>query len=287
MFSGYMAYFAGGFGNIGFSDFSIIDFLSFLPTLVITGLNIIFDNFLRVVGNILIRLIAPNFLGFLVSFLLYKIPNFGNVLPNFLLTSIVLNLSIILWFIGLILLLSNTPQKWWIPFVLQLLGVLLFSIIAIAMSIKGITPSTNIHPAIPAIILYMNNIIFLLIGIGGILLSFLLIGMTIARETIRYKYLSKIIKIELSQRISSLEKWHIQDTVKETKSVLFDLFKQKQNSNSNYIYEPNGSLDLVASFRRVSAVYIHELDEIPSENGRLVLIANNIIYSIEIKSGKK
>lgn len=287
MVGGYMAYFSGGFGNIGFGDYSLIDFLFFLPTLTLTGLSIFYDNILRVLGNIFIDFIAPNFAGIIAAYWLYKISNFSNYLPALTITTVLPFISLISWLIGVTTLLSDTPKERWKPFLLQFLGSLLFGITAVVVATRGVpAPSIKIDPILSSAILFLGDLLILITGISGFLILILLVGITIAREAIRYEYLSKVIRIELTQAVPGLERWRVQASEKEHISF-FSLFKSKPLAPTNYQYEPKGAVLLIASLKRVTALYVHQSDVAFKDAGRLFLISNSNISSIEVRSGKK
>jgi len=287
---GYMAYFSGGFGNIGFGDYSLIEFLFFLPTLTVTALSIFYDNFWRVAGNFLLYLIAPNFAGLLIAYWLSRIPDLLNLLsalPLFLITTLFSLISLISWLVGVTMLLSGTRYNQWIPFLLQFLGALLLGITAVMMVTKGIPPpSIHIDPVLLGAILFLGDLLILITGIGGLLLVIILVGITIAREAIKYEYLSKVISMELTQVVSGLEKWRIQ-IPNTAHNSFWSLFKSKEVAPVNYQYNLNGEVLLIASLKRVTALYVHESGGTFIENGRLILVSNNNILSLELKSGKK
>jgi len=135
-------------------------------------------------------------------------------------------------------------------------------------------------------ILLLGDLLMLITGIGGLLLVILLVGITIAREAIKYEYLSKITRMELTQPVPGLDKWRVQ-AQKTAGNTCWGIFKPKQIASNNYQYESNGNALLIASLKRVTAIYVHESDGTFSENGRLFLISNNNIQSLELRSGKK
>lgn len=284
--SGYMAYFAGGFGNIGFGDYSIIDFLFFLPTVMVTGLNMVVVNFWRVLGTFLLYLVGPNFLGFTIAYFFSRNPSWTNHIPNYIFAPTVY-ISFIIWVFGISIFLSENRYKNWIAFLLQLLGSFFFSMAAVGIALKGIVlPFSNISPDIANFILFTGDLIFLITRIGGLLLIILLAGMALAREAINYKYLSQIIRIKMAQAVPGLEKWRLQ-TEDNSKKQMLQLFKPKAIVSSQNEYAIKGDAFLVASLKRVTAVYVNESDNAFPEHGRLFLISNTDIQSIELKSGKK
>jgi len=284
--AGYLAYFAGGFGNIGFGDYSIIDFLFFLPTLAITGLKIVFDNFKRVAINVSLYFIVPNYLGVWLPTQLYKIPNFSRYLPVFFFAPLFLYSVIIAWLIGFNILLSFSNKKLWVAVLLQFVSSLLFSTAAVGMVTLGITPPhLNLDPTLLTILAFGSDLFLLTVGVGTGLLIILLLGMQIARESINSEYLSQIIKVQTVQPIPSLEKWRAME--KSEKNTLWNIFQSKQTIPTNYQYVPEGAALLVASLKRVTAIYIDKSVELSNGRGKLLLISNTTIVSMELKSGKR
>jgi len=280
-----MAYFAGGFGNFGLGDYSVIDFLLFLPTVIITGINIVVDHFWRVLWSFLLYLVVPNIFGILVAYWIYKIPSLVSHLPTVFYQPVIY-ISFVIWIVGLSILLSDQFKKW-LPILLQFLGALFFSVAAVgvAESNTHLTP-INISPTIMNIVLFLGDSIFLITRIIGSLLIILLVGIAIARESIKYKHLSQIIKIALSQELPGLEQWRVQAQSTEDLTI-FSFFRPKYVPTNNYLYVPNGEAFLVATLRNVTAIYINTSDQHFSENGRLLLVSNTDIQSLELKSGKK
>ena len=280
-----MAYFAGGFGNISFGDYSLLDFLFFLPTLAVTGLTIITDNFLRVLAYILLFFITPNFSGLLIASWIFNKTNwFGNLSP--LPISLLFYISFVSWFIGLGLLLSDNTKRW-ISFLAQLLSILLFSLTAVVMVSRGLKPlSPNIDPTIINATAFIGNLFFLFTSIGGVLLIILLIGVTIAKHAVKEKYLSKIVKIQLAKPVQGLERWHVKAPNSAGNNWL-SIFRPSQPTPSYHRYEPKGDVLLVATLKRVTALYVHDADETIRKNGNLILVSNTDIQFLELKSSKR
>lgn len=283
--SGYMAYFAGGFGNIGFGDYTLLDFLFFLPTLAVTGLTIIADNILRVLAYILFFVITPNFVGLLIAFWIFNQTDWlGDLSP--LLISLLFYISLVSWFIGVTLLLSDSTKRW-ISFLTQLLSILLFSITSVVLVSRGLKPlAPNIDPTIISVIAFIGNLFFLFTSIGGLLLILLLIGTTIARQAVKEKYLSKIIRVQLAKPVQGLERWRV-EAPNTGENNWFSLLKPSQPDQSNHRYEPKGDVLLVATLKRVTAFYVHDAEETNGKNGNLILVSNADIQSLELKSAKK
>lgn len=284
--SGYLAYFTGGFGNIGFRDYSIIDFLFFLPTLAVAGLKIVYDNIKRVIISVFLYFIVPNYLGVWLSSLLYRIQDFASHLPAFFFTPLFLYSVIVAWLIGFNILLSFSYKKLWTAVLLQFMSSLLFSTAAVGMVALRITPPPlSIDSTLLTILVFGGDLFLLTVGVGAVLLIILLLGMQIAKESISSEYLSQIIKVQAVQPIPSLEKWRVVE--KPEKNTLWNIFKSKQTISTTYQYALEGAALLVASLKSVTAIYIDKSEELPNGRGKLLLIPNANILSLELRSGKR
>jgi hypothetical protein len=118
-------------------------------------------------------------------------------------------------------------------------------------------------------------------------------GIWMAQLATKEKLLSRLTKIVLKQSIQIPGMRQTQLTVTEKPATnletFISLFKpQPRVEPHTFTYEEDANLPvyLIASFNRITALYISP-EILNSERGRMIILANDLIYSMEVEGRKK
>lgn len=289
IYSGYISWFAGGYGGLLLSQvgFTAIDFLALVPT----SLLLLFES-MKAFFKSLIRytLIYIAFPFLLLSLLLIISTNWKTHSFKYGDTLALLGFS--LWFIGAYLGLNlfEKYKRLSIPF--AYLGTIIFSIYTPLFVEQTNTISSKPNLALDIVILIILEFMALLYLIIIAMLPFLA-GQSMAKFATTEKLLSKLTKIVLKKSVQIPGMQLVQETVVETPvtglSSFIALFKpQSKVETYTFTYEevPNLPVYLIASFNRITAIYVSP-EILNSERGKMIMVSNDLIYSMEVEGRKK
>jgi len=287
MYSGYIAWFSGGYGGLSLSQmgFTVVDFLGLIPNAFLLIFELIWEIVKYFTIRILLYVIIPTGLGFLItelskSMLLVTGP------VNFFFAPLGLLLWVIgiitgLWFIERGIKSNLTSWKVWLSIIAAIAGMMLISF-AVQFGQKPLnnTPTTNISDILLGLISFafeISAISFLF----SIFVSPFIIGLKMGEYAVKNKLLSQVIKITVNKPLEINGKLKIhtpkipgfkrENPSPELKPELF-----------SYTWNESNPVYLLASFAKTTALYFPSSDNyIP---GTLTVIANDCICSIEVES---
>lgn len=310
IYGGYLSKFAGGFGGIPFSliELSVIDLITLFPTAAFTFLTILANGGKKLAKAALTNLIGPLILAAVIG-TWYKV-NFLKIELSVPETSFAI-IGQILWFVGFFLpILIPEPKQaktrrifMFIWLALQISGMALMALGASittkspnatnsVVSNSGVSLSVPPNPALgnsatfnPVIEAIAFLFLFIFIPIIPVIF-----GSRMAEEAVREKILSKVSRAVFKQPLPGLGEmqpgkinfeqittWKNHWFVRSSLPVAIE--------PDTYICVAEAPLYLVASFRNVAAFYVPEKDQ-EQMNGRLVVVARDLIYSIELELSK-
>jgi hypothetical protein len=292
LYSGYISWFAGGYGGLLLSQvgFTAIDFLALIPTSVLLLFESIRASIWPALKFIAIYLISPLVLLLLLtstseSWQTHFIPQ----------NSTVTLIGFILVFAGLVLRLSLTKKikfKFQIAISLVLIGIILISFfIPLDLNTSTSHPTITTTTAIEKFDLGLEMVAFTLLF--TIAMSPSLVGLNMAQFAVKEKLLSRLTRIVLKHSIQVPGMQLIKSEINKAPSTGFEGFfalfnHQKKVEPSYFEYEGDANLPvyLIASFSRVTALYISP-EILQSERGKMIMLANGLIYSMEVEGRKK
>jgi hypothetical protein len=223
---------------------------------------------------VLIYAVIPFAIGYLIIRIRIAI---GSMLPNQ--NTLLPTIGILIYFIGLGLSSTSikfTKNKPAIPIIISYTGVILTSL---TLSPRTTIPSPNISPNPLSIIsLFLNEIIALMLVVYSIAAPSL-IGLSLASFAVKGELLSKVTSLVVKQPIQ-IEGLSVQKTTRRKNA--------KDGEDSIFSYKSNSErpVYLISAFARVTAFYLPPQTN-EAEHGRMLLVANDLIYSIEVKSRTK
>lgn len=276
LYSSYISWFAGGYGSIllGQMGFTTADFLALFPTSLLLFFIAIWYFIKAFIKYALIYLVIPFAFGYLI--ISVRIAS-GFMIPNQ--NSLPATVGILIYLVGFglsstsIKLIKDKPA---IPIIISYAGAILA---ALTLFPASTTPSLNANPNAPSIVLiFLNEIIALMLVVYSVAApSF--IGLSLASFAVKGELLSKVSSLVLKQPIQiaglSIQKSTGQ---KRTQDQVGNIFSYKTNSEKP-VY-------LISSFSRVTALYLPP-QTVDAEQGRMQLLTNDLIYSIEVEGRKK
>lgn len=277
VYGGYLSAFAGSTGitPFAFSDLTVFDILAILPMAIIAIIKKIASgvkSFLIFVG---VYFLLPFILGMAVR--LWK----GQIIPTELSTVSFL-VGMILWTGALIFVALKRIRYLTGKFLLALA----IAIVGMIISFGGVPTAGQPASTVPSntMVVSLNMVFGFLYAIIGLLGAYV-IGFVTAETVVEQHGLSKVLRVVLSQPISSMwvaaqernsneispkKKWF-------SKSAAPALAEPKV-----YSFEPSKEkpLYLVSSFRNFTLFYIPDGEK--GMRGRLVSVSNQVIYSLEL-----
>lgn len=288
-YTGYLSYFSRGIGSLSLNrlGFHPSDIITLFPTTIFTLFSLIKERTLSV-----IIYIVGSFIIFGVGIVIGQfIRSYVDITSTLI---AVLSISFYLFvLINLpISLILRDISKWSsfaIAWGVQLLIVIIFVMSLPTIQTQQEQPSPLLPFNIPLLEILAVNLLGLML-IALVLLSPMVLGVMTAKFTVKENLLSQIFCLSLKQPLSGLsqfeqirpanvkkkipwsEKWFIKSTVNI--SIEPDVYSYITNTETSLMY-------LLTSFRNHTAIYVHY----PQTNkGNLMLISNEIIYSIEFQS---
>ncbi|MBT3316136.1 MAG: hypothetical protein HN390_16150 [Anaerolineae bacterium] len=280
VFSGYMSFFSGGYNSIPFGNFSLGDLLFFFPTMSVSIIASIFNNFWKTIWNFLYKTALPTFLGLLSGIKIHiYILNETHLLELHSMFLVLISFGV--WFYSFLASIDNS-HKYRKTFLitLQFFSSLLFILFAVGFTQDASSPPSPTTEQVTGYFGFLGDLIMTFFQIVlGILIP-ILIGKGIARNVIKNKLASSVVQLELQQKLNSLNKWLAIDSNAHS-TVWNVLLKPKNNEPVNFTYILEDNLLLIASFKNTTAFYLTPNTE--SQRGSLQIISNDIIANIELK----
>lgn len=278
IYSGYLAWFTGGVGSIPLSQagFSAIDFFGLIPTVYLLIIQLAW-KFLKVAFRIFLIYVLAPLAFFIIAWLIttnYEIPIFTR---SYSLSSLISLIGTLMWMTGFLLGFSSylnkgeTPKWSWI---ISILGAFLAGFTSPYISNQVSTPrSTTTTVA--------ETNIFLEVG-AFFVLSFIIVlpyymGLYLAQLSVNERVLSKI------QRIVFSSPFEISGMVKES-SKKSPKAKTADAKIFTYQTTTNRPVYLISVFSKNTALFLPQ-ETTGEKRGRLVLISNDEIRLMEIRSG--
>lgn len=279
IYGSYLSRFAGGVGGLSLSHlgFELSDFINMLPAAILAMLKLIQSAVWPIIKELLkffLFYILPALLGIFISILLKE----KGWMPSLTKPGFILQIGSILYlFGGLGSLLLPDKAKWYrigfsLCWVLQVVGIFLIS-----ASIPRQSPQTQPSNTVDT---FNFNIVTRIIWEFDLVL--ILIFLIFAPPTLLGKKMADIsLQEKILSRVSQL-------ILKEALPNLKD-FKQNEVSDETgvhaYTFTDTTPLYLVTSFRNSMALYMPQINQQPPQiNGKMILIAQELIYSIELQN---
>ncbi|HET7144042.1 MAG TPA: hypothetical protein VFI68_08495 [Anaerolineales bacterium] len=269
IYSSYISWFAGGYGGmlLGQMGFTAADFLTLFPTSILLLIESIKSAVKPFISYILTYFVLPLVLA---SILIdTRINGWTSPIPQ----NTALNFAgIFVFSSGLVLSSFQTHPKKYVTYIsiaLSYIGALIFALTTPTSLTQPITPATQDWFSIKYIATEFTAFCLLI----TIALAPSLIGLRMASFAVKEKLLSQITCIILNQQMQIPGLFHK---------------KSKNKSEKVFTYQPESErpIYLIASFSRITAIYIPpEIDE--EERGRMHLLTNDLICSIEVEGRKK
>lgn len=292
-YSGYISRFTGGFSSLiyGRAEFSFSDFLTLFPTVFFTLFNIVITKWKQILKSILISLVIPLIVGFSISY--WFILRFALKIPYTNSFSLIIQAGMILWGAGVLLAFSPVQIEkilkrrlcFAIWLFLQIIGVVIMVVM-----VTSIQPESSINLPLSRYGLISIAIDFVITTAFILMSPFLpiVLGRKMADVAVAEKFLSRVVSITLRRPINTLGEI-TQHKISDPKKKNFwrNLWFRKSRLLVNieeevFVIVPSKPTYLVATFNRMSAMY--QLDKRGDSIGKMVLIANDIIDSVELSS---
>jgi hypothetical protein len=291
LYSGYISWFAGGYGGLLLSQvgFTAIDFLSLVPATILLMIESIWNYIKSISKFIIYGLVVPYLLGLAIYTSVQSWPthDLANSQTLFMIGGLI-------WLVAAYMMFRKLGTKNKIVFivlvVLASLGIIMLIIFAPHQvnTPASQAPVTNTSSS-GFQLLWEIFAISLLISVVAIPPS---IGISLAEYATQAKLLSRLTKIVLKQSILVPGMKPVQVVEIEKKLALFErviaIFQPKVKVEPRtYDYEGDANLPvyLIASFNKVTALYISP-EIVQSKRGKMVLLANDLIYSMEVEGRK-
>ncbi len=293
IYSGYISWFAGGYGGLLLSQagFTAIDFLSLIPTVIVLIAESIWSLTKFLVKLAFYFILLPWIVAFLVALILSLLKI--HILAG---NSVLASISILAWTINtsawtIIEISENKFRKYFKRFVI----VSIVSILMLFLTASSQLSNTLMIPIIgfqgssaskPSFIEELFGAVYILIFVG---FPFI-VGLLLASLAAKGKYLSRLVKLSLKQPISitgaNLEEGRIKSSSKRTATKKQKMTQKDDTGLYTYTWNDEQPAYLIASFTRTTALYLPP-ETISAERGRMILINNDAIYSIEMESKKR
>jgi hypothetical protein len=276
LYSGYMSWFAGGYGSLLLSQygFTAIDFLSLVPTAFVFFAQAAFS-----LTKFLARFLSVYILGpiFLLLIIVSFKEHYGVIIFSdaYWLASI----GFLLWLVGALSRITPFPKKEMSPRTSILISYFGVALIILALPLPEIVnqpdESIPVSSSSPSIIVEIIVPLFL----GMLLVTPFLIGRSMAETATREKLLSRVMKLALSQAIS------IPGAVPtpEEDTALRKVFSKP--GLYYYVFDEHNPIYLVSSFSQTTILYA-PTETTGDERGRLILVANSLLCSLEINGAR-
>jgi hypothetical protein len=293
VYSGYLSWFSGGYGGFLFSQvgFTPIDFLSLIPTifaLIIRSLWSLVRFFFRMLAYfflipLFIAIILTGFLG------LFGVHFFAGNISLGLFGILIWYLCILAWII-----LETTGNRYkkyiWYFIAFSAFGILLwFFGSSNGSSNLIIIPFLNMHSTYSSSPNILSEILAVFFIVTALVYPFI-IGSLLASLAVNGKYLSQLLKISLNRPME------IPGGIMEIKFTKFQRNRssskgqkgidKRDNEVFSYSWATDHPAYLIGSFSKTTAFYLPPETTL-GEYGKMVLLTNEIICSLEIEGRKK
>jgi hypothetical protein len=273
LYSGYMSWFAGGYGSLMLSQygFTAIDFLSLIPVTFVFIAQTAVKLFKFLLRYFLIYIFGPG-LFFIVFAAIqghYDIHAFQN---NYTLA----RLGGLIWMAGAWLGITHFRHKSW---VYRASIVACYAGATLVLLSIPLTSSTENAEQIQPLGINVINEFFMLMAFLIAAVSPFLIGQEIALTSVREKLLSRITRLALTQALPIPGTEPLPEEEKTLRKAFAkpDLY--------SYSFDEQKPVYLVSSFSQTTILYA-PVETTGEQRGRLILIASSLLCSLEISGAK-
>jgi len=274
VYSGYISWFAGGYGGLLLTQvgFSIIDLLGLIPMVFVLLIESLWSLLKAAAKYILLYFVIP---FALLAILSTAIQSLGiRVFPG----NVTVEITGLLTWVGGVCTGFPAPQLKEHKWLSRLPLIACYAGMTLAALATPFASSASIHPLLPQ---WISDLMFNISAAALLIMSCtfpFLAGMNIGKLAVRRKLLSCVQKMVLSQPIEMTGALPVKGPKKK---------KAQGDANDKsltYTWEKDRPAYLVASLSRTTVLYLPPETTL-EESGQMVLLANDLIYAMEV--GKK
>ena len=285
LYSGYISWFAGGYGGIPLTQtgFNVIDLLTLVPTIFLLLFNILLNFAKRVFSWALLAIIIPAVVAFIVRSLILAVS--GPIETKY--ASLLQAAGLLIWFLAAGLLAFRKENSNLSKGILILATSLAITLIVLFSQTIASSPQTQNTSSNPSEVAFL--LILFLLTLPLFTFAF---GIWLAEIAIREKLLSSVTRLVVKTPLPLAQFNHIkiasQPEEQSTKKNhwLFQNDFPVQIQPDTYVWDfTENELYLIAAFSN-SVIFFVTGDVVKSERGKMLIVANEQVLSMEINSRK-